>query len=177
MFDKLMKNKNIEDNNFKEELNLSSFFKFLNLKRKTLFKIVGVIVVVVLIYSLIAPFQYRSGATILPPENSGGMGDLTSFLQTLSGGISFGGAAQGNRLLVFKDILKSRESAKIIVDKNNLIKRLKVKPDEVDDLYDGIANMLNVELKRSGLIIVTAETSTPFLPSSEDKKRQPNFLL
>ncbi len=167
---KFLKNTVDENSTFKEELTLSAFLKFLYLKRKVLGSIVAAIVILVMAYSFIAPFQYRAGATILPPENTGGMGDLTSFLQTLSGGIAFGGGAQGNKLLIFKDMLKSREVAKIVVAENNLTEKFEVKPDEITNLYDAISNMLGVELKRSGLIIVTAETSTSFFPSADEKK-------
>lgn len=169
MLKKLFKTIDERKDNFKEELSFGSFFNYLMMKRKVVAIIVGITVVIVMVYSLIAPFQYRAGATILPPQNASSMGDLTSFLQTLSGGIALGGSAQGNSLLIFKDILKSREAAKIITDKNGLVKRLKVKPQDVDNLYDGIASMLNVELKRSGLILVTAETATSYFPTAADK--------
>ena len=167
---KFLKDITEKESEFKEELTVSTFVRFLYVKRKILAVIVFAVVLVVMVYSLIAPFQYRAGATILPPENTGGMGDLTSFLQTLSGGIALGGGGQANKLLIFKDMLKSREVAKIVVAENNLVEKFEVKPDEINNLYDAISNMIGVELKRSGLIVVTAETSTSYFPSSEEKK-------
>jgi uncharacterized protein involved in exopolysaccharide biosynthesis len=171
MFDKFLKNPENNGNDLKEELTFSTFFQYLSRKRRSLFLIVLITVIVVMVYSLIAPFQYRSTATILPPENSRGMGDLTSFLQTLSGGVALGGGAGGNKLLIFKEILKSREVAKIIVEKNNLVEKLDVEPDKIYDLYDIISKMIQVELKRSGLIVLTVETATPFFPNAKEKEQ------
>ena len=170
MFNKFFKDIDSNGIDFKKELTFSTFIKYLLLKRKTIFIITVVITVIVMIYSLIAPFQYRAGATILPPENSHSMGDLTSFLQTLSGGVALGGSAGGNKLLIFKEILKSREVAKMIVEKNRLVERLKVEPECIDEFYDDIAKMIQVELKRSGLILLVVETATPYFPNTKDKK-------
>ncbi len=170
MFNKLLKNSANEQDVMNEELTFVSFYRFLLQKKKTVLFIVSSIVIAVMLYSLIAPFQYRTGATVLPPENAGGMGDLTSFLQTLSGGVSLGGGGQANKLLIFREILKSREVSKIIVNKNNLEKKLKVKSENINDLYDGISNTLKVELKRSGLITISAETATPYFPNADDKR-------
>jgi len=153
----------------REELSFGSFFKLLWLKRTFIIKVVLFTVVLVMGYSFIAPFKYKSAATLLPPDNAGGMGDLTSFLQTLSGGLSFGTGGQSNQLLIFQEILKSREAAKIIAAQNNLVEKLDVDSANIEELYGAVSSMLDVELQRSGLILITSQTSTSYFPSGDDK--------
>jgi len=153
------------------ELTVGSILKFLLLNKKLITLCVAVFVLLVMAYSFIAPNQYSSGASLLPPEDSRGMGDLTSFLQTLSGGISLGSGGGGNKLLIFQEILKSRELAKLVVEDLELVKKLDFKPDNnIEDLYTGVSNMLKVELKRSGLITITSFASTSYFPNTENKE-------
>jgi len=151
------------------ELTVGSILKFLLLNKKLIILFVTIFVFLIMAYSFIAPNQYSSGASLMPPEDSRGMGDLTSFLQTLSGGISLGSGSGGNKLLIFQEILKSRELAKIVVEDLRLDKKPDFKPDNIEDLYAGVSNMLKVELKRSGLITITSTASTSYFPNTSDK--------
>lgn len=151
------------------ELTVGSILKFLFHNKKLITLSVAIFVIIIMAYSFIAPNQYSSGASLLPPEDSRGMGDLTSFLQTLSGGISLGSGGGGNKLLIFQEILKSRELAKIVVEDLGLDKKPDFKVDNIEDFYAGISNMLKVELKRSGLMTITSTVSTSYFPNADDK--------
>jgi uncharacterized protein involved in exopolysaccharide biosynthesis len=150
-------------------ITVTNVLKFLWLRKKFIGIIVSITMVVVLIYSFMAPFQYSSEASILPPEDSGNMGSLTSFLQTLSGGISFGAAGAPSKLLIYQEILKSRELGKMVADELDLAKKLKVEKENLEDLYYAVLHMMDAELQRSGIIRITSFTSTKYFPSSMDK--------
>ena len=155
--------------NFQSEVTITNTARFLWLKKKFIGITILITLVLIIGYSFIAPNQFASSATILPPEDAGSMGDLTTFLQTLSGGVSLGAGASGNKLLIYMEILKSRELAKTVVEITGLDKKLKVSPDNLEELYAGVLGMINVEMKRSGIIVITSVTSTKYFPSSKDK--------
>jgi uncharacterized protein involved in exopolysaccharide biosynthesis len=94
---------------------------------------------------------------------------LTSFLQSISGGFSIEGAGQSSKILVFQDMLKSREVAKNITQSLGLDKKPDVKPNQLENLYSSVSKMLKIELKRSGIINISSFTSTGYFPDTKDK--------
>lgn len=121
------------------------------------------------VYSLIMPQQFSAIATVLPPEENQGGGGLSSFLQSISGGISLGGLAKGTKIELYLEMLQSRAVAKHIVKKCNLEHYKNFQFQNKDILYDVVGNLLDVEANRSGLMIVNATISTPYFPNQKDK--------
>ena len=121
------------------------------------------------VYSYIIPEIYVSETTLLPPEDSGSGGGLTSFLQSLSGGVNFGNIGQPNKIQLFQEFLKSRSVAKLIVDTLKLRNNPKFQFPNEEILYNSVGSMIDVVVKRTGLIIITASTSTSYLPNKAEK--------
>jgi uncharacterized protein involved in exopolysaccharide biosynthesis len=152
-----------------EEISFSKIIILIRLKSKFVILILFVSILLTIGYSYIAPHQYESMGSILPPEDSGGGGGLTSFLQSISGGFSIEGAGQSSKILVFQDMLKSREVAKNITQSLGLDKKPDVKPNQLENLYSSVSKMLKIELKRSGIINISSFTSTGYFPDTKDK--------
>lgn len=163
-----MKKDKIEIQN--EEFSISTIIKLIKYHKKAYIIIVAVITVLVGIYSFIVPEEYQATATIIPPEDAGAVGGLTSFLQSLSGGISIGGVAQPSKIQLFQEYLKSREVAKTIVDTLKLRKHPWFQQPNEELLYWNVSQLLKVEIKRSGLIVITSRTATPFFASKKEKE-------
>ncbi len=152
-----------------EEISFRKIIQLIRSKSKLVILILLLTSLLTLGYSYIAPHQYESIGSILPPDDAGGGGGLTSFLQSISGGFSFDGAGQSSKILLFQDMLKSREVAKIITQTLGLDKKPNVKPNQIEDLYVSVSKMLKIELKRSGIITVSSIASTGYFPDSKDK--------
>lgn len=153
-----------------QEFSLSTLINLVKYHKKTFILIVSAITILVGIYSFISPEQYESTATIIPPDDAGTVGGLTSFLQSLSGGISIGGVTQPSRIQLFQEYLKSREVAKTIVDTLKLRNHPWFKVPNEELLYWNISQLLKVEIKRSGLIIITTRIETPYFSSDKDRE-------
>lgn len=161
--------KNIEEIN-SQEFSISTVYNLVKYHKKVFFIIVGVITLIVGIYSFILPEEFESTATIIPPEDAGTVGGLTSFLQTLSGGISIGGVNQPSRIQLFQEYLKSREVAKTIVDTLKLRNHPWFDVPNEELLYWNVSQLLKVEIKRSGLIQITTRIATPYFSSKKDEE-------
>jgi len=153
----------------KEAFSFSSLLKLCRLHKKFLVLFIGISVIITGIYSFIIPQQFSATATVLPPEEEGGSGGLSSFLQSISGGISLGGLAKGTKIELYLEMLTSRTVARHIVEKCELKKIEDFQIENEDILYDMVRNLLEVESNRSGLMIVTATIPTPYLPNAKDK--------
>lgn len=154
----------------KIEFSVGNIFNLLLTKKYRILIFVFIFTSLVIGYSYIAPQEYKAQASILPPEDSQSLGGFGSFLQSLSGGLSLGSGAQPSKLMIFQEILKSREVAKKVAELTNLDKKYEfVKDSNFEGLYKMIAAMLVVEMKKSGLITVTTITATPYFPNKKDK--------
>lgn len=156
--------------NIKEEFSLYSIYQVLKLNKKFISFFVCGFLILVFLYSFITPYKYETTASIIPPENSGNTGNLASFLQTLSGSISMGAIGQENKVLIFSEILKSRELAKYIADSCHLRDKKNFQVPNDNILYNLIISSIEVQIKRTGLINIIVTLSTPKFPSPEDKE-------
>ncbi|MCX7908293.1 MAG: Wzz/FepE/Etk N-terminal domain-containing protein [Ignavibacteria bacterium] len=130
-----------------------------------LFTILTSILVVGISYLL--PHKYESKSTLLPPEEIIG-GSLTEFLRAFSNLPTFG-SGRATKIQLYYEMLKSKELAKFIAQKDE-IKKLKIFKDlDSIDLQRTIYQILNVDLKQSGLFIITAKVPTGFFPNKEEK--------
>ena len=147
---------------------LISLFKF---RRKFILTFVISALIIVGIYSYIMPQEYQSAATLLPPEKSSSGSGLSSFLQSVSGGggLVLGNLGKSNQSQVFSEILKSRSVAMFIDNKLKLSERPEFQFPAAELRYDMIRSIIEVDVERSGLIMVTASAYTPYFASSSDK--------
>ncbi|MCX7735287.1 MAG: Wzz/FepE/Etk N-terminal domain-containing protein [Candidatus Kapabacteria bacterium] len=160
-----MKNKQEFTN---QEFSIGTLLNLLKFHKKIFLIIVSAITLIVAIYSFIAPEEFEATASIIPPEDAGAVGGLTSFLQSLSGGISIGGVNQPSKIQLFQEYLKSREVAKTIVDTLKLRNHPWFEVPNEELLYWNVSQLLKVEIKRSGLILITTRIATPYFASKKD---------
>ncbi len=154
----------------KEELSLRIVFRIINLNRKFTLLVTASVIIFTLILSFIVPYEYEATATVLPPEETGGSAGLSSFLQSLSGGLSVPGLSHGNKLELLADITKSREVAKYISQKLNLKSTSLFKGSDEEQILKAIDNILDVRVNRNGLIVVNSVVGTPYFSSSKSRE-------
>lgn len=139
-----------------------TFHEILNtilFNRKILLQITIVTMIFLfLILLFVYPITYSSEVKILPPEENkiGGISSLvgnTDFLSLLGSGAS-GGNSQ-----LFAEILKSRTAAEYVVDSCNLVKYFDVENKLI--AVEKTKKIIDVEVNKEGIIILSAEVSTP----------------
>ena len=154
------------------ELNFKLIFELVKLRRKFLSLFIIISIAVVGIYSYIMPREFEASSSILPPEGNDRGGGLSSFLQSFSGGnLVLGNMGGGNQIKIFAEILQSRSVAEFIIEKNKIHEMEEFKEFSRLDLVKMISTMIEAELSRSGLLSLTANYSTGWLPDSEDEKQ------
>ncbi len=154
-----------------QELTLELLISLFKFHRKFILTFIISSLIIVGIYSYIMPQEYQSSATLLPPEKSSSGGGLSSFLQSVSGGggLVLGNLGKSNQSQVFSEILKSRAAAMYIDDKLKLSERPEFESPAAELRYDMIRSLIEVEVERSGLILVTASAYTPYFAGTSDK--------
>ncbi len=157
--------------NEQQELTISNIIRLWRINLRSVSLIVSAFALLSIAYTYVVPSKYLSYASIIPPDNSSGGGGLSSFLQTLSGGLSIGGLGSDNKTLLLGDFIKSREVAKYISDTLKLENNPLYKDIEPEILYDMINKAIEIKVNRSGLIMLTAEASTSYFPNSDDMKK------
>jgi len=136
-------------------------------------------VLIIFIYLLfISPISYKAPVTILPPteqDNLGGLGSL------LSGGdfsaLLPSSFTQGNSQL-FLEILKSRSAAEYVVRKHNLVNYYGT--ETVYEACIKLQNDLDLELSKEGIITLSVNISTKFIPlifSNKDSVKNFSALI
>ncbi len=130
---------------------------------RTILSITIISTVIIFIYFLlISPFSYKAPVTVLPPseqDNMGGLGSLLSgadFSALLPSNIT-----QGNSQL-FLEILKSRSAAEFVVNKHNLVDHYGT--DNIYAACDKLKNDLDLDLSKEGIITLSVDVSTTFIP-------------
>lgn len=161
--------------NERQELTLSNIFKLWRLNIKSVSLLISIVIALSIAYTYVVPSKYLAYASIIPPDNGASGGGLSSFLQTLSGGLSIGGLGSDNKTLLLGDFIKSREVAKYICDTLKLRTYSQFKEIEPEILYDMINKSIEIKLNRSGLIMLTAEAATGYFPNSDDMKMAANL--
>jgi capsule polysaccharide export protein KpsE/RkpR len=111
---------------------------------------------------LISPVSYKAPVTILPPAEQDNFGGLGSFI---SGGdfsaLLPSSFTQGNSQL-FLEILKSRSAAEFVVNSNNLIDYYGT--ETVYEACIKLQNDLDLDLSKEGIITLSVNVSTSFIP-------------
>jgi uncharacterized protein involved in exopolysaccharide biosynthesis len=143
--------------------------RFRKKKAKIVISILS-IVALVMAYTFIMPYTYMANSSIMPPEKSSG-GSLNSFLQNVSGMIDLGGGGQADsKSKLMKSILASRSVANKIYDKLELEDNILFKKLERQDVIGFIPSLLEVEVEKSGVIVLSGLVSTGYLPNDKEKK-------
>ncbi|MEJ5286214.1 MAG: hypothetical protein CH6_2351 [Candidatus Kapaibacterium sp.] len=124
--------------------------------------------VLVIGISYFIPHKYESKATLLPPEEVIG-GNLTEFLRAFSNLPTFG-SARATKIQLYYEMLKSRELAKFISQKKEIRDFNLFKDLDTLKLQKAIYLSLNVDLKQSGLFVISAVVPTGYFPSKAEKK-------
>lgn len=104
----------------------------------------------------------------MPPEQRSGGGGLSAMLQNAMGG--FGMSSQGPSSAVFGEILQTRAVAEFIADSLKLSKKQQFKNVPPRVLTQIVQGMLQVAVKRTGVISVGSEIKTGYLPNEAEKK-------
>ena len=156
--------------NEQQELTLANMFKLWRINLKSISVLIGGFIALSIAYTYVVPSKYVAYASIIPPDNSSSGGGLSSFLQTLSGGLSIGGLGSDNKVLLLGDFIKSREVAKFISDSLKLKNNPLYKEIEPEALYDMINKSIEIKVNRSGLIMLTAEAATAYFPNENDMR-------
>jgi len=149
-------------------------FKFINILRVSLkhykfisvFTILTSIIIVGITYLL--PHTYESKATLLPPEEIIG-GNLTEFLRAFSNLPTFG-SARATKIQLYYEMLKSKELSKFIAQKDEIKNSYLFKGLDTLKLQKIIYLSLNVDLRQSGLFVLSAKVSTGYFPSKKEKQ-------
>ena len=130
---------------------------------KRILKITILAAIVIFFYLwLISPVTYNAPVTVLPPPEGDQISGLGSILSGSGvGDFLTGKFAPGNSQL-FIQILKSRTAAEYVVRKNNLIEFY-----DVESEYEAIRklqNDLSMDLSKEGVITLSVNVSTGFIP-------------
>ena len=122
----------------------------------------GAAIVIFFYLWLISPVTYNAPVTILPPAEADQMSGLGSILSGSGvGDFLTGKFAPGNSQL-FIQILKSRTAAEYVIRKNNL---LEFYDEETEyEAIKKLQNDLGMDLSKEGLITLSVNVSTGFLP-------------
>ncbi len=155
----------------KIELTLSNLITLYKLNFKPIGIIVAVFVCLSIVYTFITPHKYVAYASVIPPDNSSSGGGLSSFLQNMSGGLSIGGLGADNKVLLFSEMLSSRQVAKYIADTLKLYNEPEFKDMDKEYLYDYLIGTLLIKVNRSGLILLASEAYTGYVPTGQDGRK------
>jgi len=155
-----------------EEKDINIYLDHIKNSKKKIALIVGSISIITVIYSFIMPYSYESYSTIMPPSSSSSGGGLSSFLQNMSGGgLVLGGLGKSNTSLVYVDILSSYKNTEYIVDKLRLDTNSYFESVNKQELIYNLQKAFLITVEKSGVINISVELKTPFLPNDEDKNR------
>lgn len=133
----------------------------------TFFTILGVLI----IYLVIAPYQYIADASIMPPKQQNNQLNAGAMLQNMNLGAmsGLGSLQQSNLSLFYGEVLKSRSVANYIIDTLNLRKSKFYANLKEGQIQEIVTQSLDVLVDRSGVIYLSAYVWTDFFPNSQDK--------
>jgi len=145
------------------DMTLHDIIHVLLINWKRILKITILAAIVIFFYLwLISPVTYNAPVTVLPPPEGDQISGLGSILSGSGvGDFLTGKFAPGNSQL-FIQILKSRTAAEYVVRKNNLIEFY-----DVESEYEAIRklqNDLSMDLSKEGVITLSVNVSTGFIP-------------
>jgi len=140
---------------------------------RTILTITILSVLIIFVYLLvISPISYKAPVTILPPaeqDNMSGLGNLLSggdFSALLPSSFTLGNSQ------LFLEILKSRSAAEYVVKKHTLVNYYGT--ENVYEACNKLQNDLDLDLSKEGIISLSVNISTSFIPlifSNKDSVR------
>lgn len=153
-----------------DSISFEDIIEKLKTKKFKIISFILSIVIIVSIYTLIMPQTFMGYASLMPPEQQSAGGGLSSFLQNVGGIIDIGGSQSDSKSKLMKSILASRSVSEFIysdLDLKNHIFFKKLKKQEILDL---IPDMLDVDIEKSGVIVINGFATTGYLASEKEKK-------
>ena len=144
-------------------MTLHDIIHLLLINWKTIIKLtLGAAIVIFFYLWLISPLTYNAPVTILPPAEADQISGLGSLISGSGvGDFLTGKFAPGNSQL-FIQILKSRTAAEYVVRKNNLLEFY-----DMETEYEAIRKLQNdlaMDLSKEGIIMLSVNVSTGFIP-------------
>lgn len=152
-----------------EEFSLITVFKLLKYNLKFYISFVLAICVIIVAYSLIMPFTYSTGASILPPKKDGGGGGLSSYIQSMAGGLDLGGIGQTEQSKLFESILKSRTVFEFIIEDTKLKEMPKFKDVSEEKLIKFVSSSISTESDKAGIIYINTSYKTSYFPDKNEQ--------
>jgi uncharacterized protein involved in exopolysaccharide biosynthesis len=150
-------------------------FHFLNIIKNSIrnYKFILLFTLAVTIFAYIItyiiPHKYECQATLLPPEEAG-PSNLAEFLKSFSNLPTVFGGTSRTKIQLYYEMLKSKELARYIAAKPEIKNFSLFKNLDSTKLVKTIYKSIDIELRQSGLFIISATTSTGFFPSAQKKK-------
>lgn len=150
----------------------SGFASVVNVIRRRFKQFIALIIggmLIVLVYSFIMPYEFRSKTSLLPSTTSESSG-LSSFLQNMTGGNLLSGAfKQSTGPALYADVIKSRSVAEYIIDSLRLTKSTVFSGWTKNEIVELIQEKISTEIDKSGLLTVELSLATGMFPSNTSK--------
>lgn len=138
--------------------------------------LISSLIVILIFISLyfILPFKYKATATILPQSKSGG-GGLSSFVQSLAGGLTLPGAGNQSQNKLYEYILKSRTLNENILQSIGYEEFNSVGLDS-NSIMGALLGAVETSVNNVGLLEVNYYLSTGYLPNNDIKVKIKEFI-
>lgn len=150
-----------------ETSNLSNILKVIKLNIKSVISIVIILDILLVIYSFVMPQMFRSELVIMPPQSSNGS-SLSSFISSLGGaGLSIGGVGE-NKSVLYGDLFKSKAVSQKVINRLGLDTLKQFEVFNSIELQSIVSNLLEVKVDKSGLIRISCELKTDYLPEENE---------
>lgn len=130
-------------------------------------KVCVIALVVVIGFSFIMPYTYKSSTTIMPPEQKTGAGGLSSLMQAAPISIGLGGAESNRGSLLFAEILRSRTLLLGVADTLKLRDTPFFNDMNDEELVKDLDSRIAVDTRKTGTISVDVQISTGWFPFGE----------
>lgn len=127
-------------------------------------KVCVIALVVVIGFSFIMPYTYKSSTTIMPPEQKAGAGGLSSLMQAAPISIGLGGAESNRGSLLFAEILRSRTLLLGVADTLKLRDTPFFNGMNDEELVKDLDSRIAVDTRKTGTISVDVQISTGWFP-------------
>lgn len=155
-------------------ITISSIIKLIRSRYLLILKFCLIIPTLVIGFTFILPYEYKSTATLLPQQESSG-GGLSSFISSLSGmggglGLDAIGGKSNAQSRVFADILISKSNVDFIIDELRLDSLPQFKTIQRDELIEFIQSTLDIKLEKSGLLSITTTLKTDYLTNYNNER-------
>jgi len=145
-----------------EEINILDYFQVLVKRRKMILGLVLGVMILTAIISLILPKTYRATTTLLPPEESQGLGLETMLTKTPLPGLRIPRASKTAD--VFVQILKSRTVAQGVIQNLDLMRVWGM--DNFERAREKLADISSIFASEEGIVTIQVEARSPQLAAA-----------